>query len=481
MDDFYLFKYIVLANSSNDQSLFLITFGSKSDHCINRTASDFNFSTEHDRVYGCSTRDGQYDIVNSIPDYYKTWHGGALDYTENDIGGYMLLVDQGEKNEEIFNLTIDNLCIGLQYEFSTYATNIIKKSQNQRGPYIRFEVRSAVNRTHTIAKSHTDEILAYDNMTWIKFGVSFQANYSSVVLLMFVDIRIRDGNDVAIDDVELRVNNANGQVGYCPSNQFANTIQSHGIIGPFCGICNSRNHTFDQDSIFLITFDAGSELCSNKTPAYFNFSTTYQQHVTKDCIPQGGFFSFSNSIPQHANVWHNESLDHTENDTNGYMYLVNVGAAKNIIFSYNVTNLCNTCYEFSAYMANIFKPSNSTKPNVRFEVRSADDENVLLAQNSTGNISEYPIMNWHKYSVIFNASVSSVTLLLISNVKNDFGNDLVIDDIELKPCSFSKYPTPSVLFSHIVLFFHRIKSTYNNIFNILQKTRFYRHGMFYSY
>ena len=132
-------------------------------------------------------------------------------------------------------------------------------------------------------------------------------------------------------------------------------------------------------------------------------------------------------------------------------------------------------------MANICKPSNSTKPNVRFEVRSADDENVLLAQNSTGDISEYPIMNWHKYSVIFNASVSSVTLLLISNVKNDFGNDLVIDDIELKPCSFSKYPTPSVLFSHIVLFFHRIKSTYNNIFNILQKTRFYRHGMFYSY
>lgn len=208
------------ANSNNSQSLFLINFGSNSDQCINRTTLDFCFTTEHDRVYKSQTKNGNYDFVNSIPVFYSTWHNNALDHTENDAGGYMLLVDQGKNEMEIFNLTIDYLCTGFQYEFSAYMANIIRKLANQRGPYIRFQVRSAINRSQILADHSTGEILAYDTMNWTKFSVSFRSIHNAVVLLMLVDIEHRGGNDVAIDDVELRVINANGHSGYCPFCEF---------------------------------------------------------------------------------------------------------------------------------------------------------------------------------------------------------------------------------------------------------------------
>jgi hypothetical protein len=75
-------------------------------------------------------------------------------------------------------------------------------------------------------------------------------------------------------------------------------------------------------------------------------------------------------------------------------------------------------------------------PNIRFEVRTATNENQLLAQFSTDDISEYDEVTWSKYGLSFNASSSSVVLLIVSNVEGIWrGNDLAIDDIELRVCS----------------------------------------------
>jgi hypothetical protein len=87
-------------------------------------------------------------------------------------------------------------------------------------------------------------------------------------------------------------------------------------------------------------------------------------------------------------------------------------------------------------LANIVKKNlNDPKPNVRFEVRAQTVQKDILAQTITGDIPDYETMTWSKHGVSFIASSTSVTLLMISNVTVIRGNDLAIDDIELRVCS----------------------------------------------
>jgi hypothetical protein len=212
------------------------------------------------------------------------------------------------------------------------------------------------------------------------------------------------------------------------------------------GLCSDNGNTGGK-SLFLITFGSGSGQYSKQTPSNFNFSTTHQQQFESPI--NDGMFGFVNAVPKRIvwllfgsiNVWHNEVLDHTENDKDGYMYLVNVGESDNQLFSLTVNDLfIGVRYEFSAYVGNVVKSGItgwvSVNPNIRFEVRTATSENQLLAQFSTGGISEDTTMTWSKHGLSFVACTSSVVLLMISNVGGGLGgNDVAIDDIELRVCS----------------------------------------------
>ncbi len=85
-------------------------------------------------------------------------------------------------------------------------------------------------------------------------------------------------------------------------------------------------------------------------------------------------------------------------------------------------------------------PVNEIKPNILFEVRTATTEK-LPAQLSTDDIPEYHIMTWVKYGLPFITRVSSIVVLMISNVGGTGGNDLAIDDIQLRICSDSESST----------------------------------------
>ena len=100
-----------------------------------------------------------------------------------------------------------------------------------------------------------------------------------------------------------------------------------------------------------------------------------------------------------------------------------------------IDNLCiKQFYRFSAYLANAEKilPS-STKPDVRFEVRTTTADGKIIAQFNTGDILQYEMkLTWWQCGISFKASDSSLVLLIISNIGHDIGNDLIIDDIELE-------------------------------------------------
>lgn len=200
------------------------------------------------------------------------------------------------------------------------------------------------------------------------------------------------------------------------------------------GFCpNNRNA--DGPIVFSITFGNGSSVCSKVNAATYNFKTNH--NWKKDCKLSPGEYCLSNKI-QYSNTlqWHFGQSDHTENETNGCMYLLDVGEKGDIIFEYVVHNLTvETFYEFSAYLANVQQPDHTcNEPNVRFSVREKTSKKDI-AQTDTESILECANMTWKKYGLSFNAVASSVSLHMITNEGIATGNNLAIDDIQLRTCS----------------------------------------------
>ena len=196
-----------------------------------------------------------------------------------------------------------------------------------------------------------------------------------------------------------------------------------------------------EKSVFLITFGNGSSRCLKTNTDSFNFSTQFIPDYACNSLFLDGYFTFRNSISDLLG-WHNGESDHTADD-NGYMFLVNLGKRSDFIFRLNVTNLnIGSRYEFSTYLANIFKPSShSIKPSIRFKVESIlpNGVSVLIAQLVTGDISECAKMTWIKYSLPFIATSSLAILTIISEKDDVWGNDIAFDDIELRLCSAACY------------------------------------------
>ncbi|CAF1240953.1 unnamed protein product [Adineta steineri] len=199
-------------------------------------------------------------------------------------------------------------------------------------------------------------------------------------------------------------------------------------------LCNVNN-TIDGKPLLLITFGNGTENFSTKTPPDFNFSTNHKPG--KPSRIDAGEFGFMNKVPQGNDDWHVGTPDHTENDDGGYMFLIDINENRGaILFQYNVSGLCaGQLYEFSAYLANVKrKDPSALDPNVRFQVQVPVNNNDSLAQKDTSNISQCDQLIWLKHCLSFNASNSTVVLLMTSNVHGGRGNNIAIDDIELRLC-----------------------------------------------
>lgn len=200
------------------------------------------------------------------------------------------------------------------------------------------------------------------------------------------------------------------------------------------GLCPDENTT-SAAPIFLVTFDSGPATFSSATPVNYSFTTTYQQVFTNPISDD--YFALINAVPIMGTAWHTGALDHTPNDTGGYMFLANADPNPGEFYRATINNLCiGQRYEFSAYITNIVRPLGLAKPNVIFQIRSPSD-NTLIGQLGTGNIPEYSTMTWTKYGISFIAMNTSVVMIMISNTNNPAGNDMALDDIAFRICSNS--------------------------------------------
>lgn len=184
-----------------------------------------------------------------------------------------------------------------------------------------------------------------------------------------------------------------------------------------------------------ITFDTGESPCSAQKLARFGFSTTYIQGV--NCYAPDGYFCFLKTIEGNIGKWHTGAIDHTSHEqAPGYMLFFNINYAGGEFVRANLSGLIiGRQYYFSAYFANVARTGHDpASPDIMFQVRAIDNTNILLGETRTGPIAGSETMVWHKHGIRFVAQSNAVTVLMLSNVAGGFGNDLVIDDIEIRGC-----------------------------------------------
>lgn len=188
------------------------------------------------------------------------------------------------------------------------------------------------------------------------------------------------------------------------------------------------------DPTVNITFGAGAGIGT----ALSSTNTTYP-YSSKDC-PDDGFYVINNkTLGCFNNTWHTLPQDHTPNDTNGYMMIVNAGFTKETFYTFSADNLCpNTTYEFAAFIANLIKPNVGcgiqSKPKINFVIET--ETGTKLGEYTTGSINESGSPEWIKYGFFFKtpANVSKIVLKLINDADGGCGNDLALDDITFRPC-----------------------------------------------
>ncbi len=188
------------------------------------------------------------------------------------------------------------------------------------------------------------------------------------------------------------------------------------------------------DPVVNVTFGTGSNPGSPLQAA----STTYS-FTTTTCPTDGSYTVVNSTSGCFGNAWYNISTDHTPNDNNGYMMLVNASFNPGDFYLDTVKNLCsNTKYEFAAWIMNVQFPTqcggNPITPKLVFNIESTTG--VVLGTYSTGNIISSGTPEWKQHGLFFTTPIntSSVVIRLTNTAPGGCGNDLALDDITFRPC-----------------------------------------------
>ena len=149
--------------------------------------------------------------------------------------------------------------------------------------------------------------------------------------------------------------------------------------------------------------------------------------------PNDGSYTIVKSTANLNPGWHSNVFNHTPNDPNGYMMVVNASNTPGIFYQTTVSGLCpGVTYEFASYIINILR-NPGIKPNIRFTI---ENDGVPFHTFSTNDIPEGSPTDWIKYGTIFKTptNVGTITLKMTNQNPGGNGNDLALDDITFRPC-----------------------------------------------
>ena len=170
-----------------------------------------------------------------------------------------------------------------------------------------------------------------------------------------------------------------------------------------------------------------------------NAATTSYTFTSTTCPNDGSYTIVSSTANCFSNSWHTIAEDHTPNDVNGYMMLVNASNNPGDFYVDTVKGLCaNTKYELGAWIVNVIQPTscnnNSNRPNLIFNIETTTG--TILGTYTTGNIIPANSPTWKQYGLFFTTplTTSTVVIRITNTAPGGCGNDLALDDITFRPC-----------------------------------------------
>ncbi|TKC08774.1 gliding motility-associated C-terminal domain-containing protein [Pedobacter frigoris] len=169
--------------------------------------------------------------------------------------------------------------------------------------------------------------------------------------------------------------------------------------------------------------------------------------------PHDGDYSIAKTTAGMNSGWYTVQ-NHTPNDPDGYMMVVNASETPGMFYESTVAiDLCpNTTYEFAAWIVNILRNTNGKKPNITFSILTLNDD--VLQTFNTGDIDNGN-PEWKQYGFLFQTTnASAVKIRMINNGPGGSGNDLALDDITFRACG------PSIT--------TKLNSADNNVENICE-------------
>lgn len=206
-----------------------------------------------------------------------------------------------------------------------------------------------------------------------------------------------------------------------------------------------------QESILAQQYD-----CNFKPPVItIDFGTSHHEkdvdlsslsnyNEVKDECPADGNYSFvTHTSNCFMDNWNTLTEDHTPNDVDGRMMVINAAGEPGTFFINYISGLKQgTTYEFSVWLLNICYGNNGCEPiPPQIDISISSGAN-LISQFSTGEIMPSPQPNWKKYFGTFTVppGANVVVIKMDNTVNGGCGTDFVVDDILIKECMMQVPP-----------------------------------------
>lgn len=199
--------------------------------------------------------DGEYSISNTSDGLNTGWHQGMQDHTEGDADGRMLFVNADFNPGEFYRNTI-TLTENIDYTFSAWITTVYDTDSGICGgtgipSNVIFRIEDLGGAT--IAETNTGDIQNQSEPNWQQFFINFNTGANTDVQLVLINNSIGGcGNDLAIDDITLSLENLEPQI-LAPADLTA------------CDETGTGNATFELTTVIDTVLDG-------QDPANFNVS-----------------------------------------------------------------------------------------------------------------------------------------------------------------------------------------------------------------
>ncbi|GAB3718529.1 T9SS type B sorting domain-containing protein [Spirosoma lituiforme] len=167
---------------------------------------------------------------------------------------------------------------------------------------------------------------------------------------------------------------------------------------------------------------------------------TPYQYVPPTC-PSDGQYTVTETIDGGCfnYTWYAVPTDHTPDDVDGNMMIVNGANTAGAFYQQTVSGLCpGTTYELSLWALNLLKTGicpTPLVPNLMLTLETKSGTILSSVPIGSINLNDRPV--WLQHTALFNAPPTTEDVILkLVNTKGDYGcgNDMVVDDIQVRQC-----------------------------------------------